>query len=327
MSRTYDYFLEKKEEEIINNDPVEGLISHFDLSVETETGNDGTPYQNYIEFPTFGSYSNDDINEVIDIFNIDFQIDLDEFPFEEEVENSIYVQAYLSSLPEMIYELCAYDEEQEIVIFPNEDQVRDEIENIFEENSVPFGFQDEYTMPEFPERHKLYSQSDYDDDFFLYDIAYYEDNNSIENYVSKISNIINSYNNTNDSLIKKSLVLAAFSTNEAFIRSKIISKMPDTSNITEDNYISLVIKKDIQKQLSNYEMRKKLFNNYYDVNFIDTDQKLRNSLAHDLDTPTVDGDKLTYPILNKQAEKEEKECNMLDILEELKGHPNKIFGV
>ncbi|MGL5900329.1 MAG: hypothetical protein ACRCZW_11835, partial [Lactobacillaceae bacterium] len=72
MSRAYDHYLEEKEAELIANDPVEGLISHFELSVETETGNDGTQYQNYIEFPKFNSYSSDDINEVIDIFNIDF---------------------------------------------------------------------------------------------------------------------------------------------------------------------------------------------------------------------------------------------------------------
>lgn len=127
MSRVHYHYLEEKEAELIANDPIETLISYFNLSVEPEIGNDDFVYQEYIEFPTFDHYDFDDINKVIDIFDIDLDIDLDKFPFEEEIQDSLEIQKLLSFLPERIANLCKYDEDEIILTFPNEDQVRDEI--------------------------------------------------------------------------------------------------------------------------------------------------------------------------------------------------------
>lgn len=104
--------------------------------------------------------------------------------------------------------------------------------------------------------------------------------------------------------------------------------MPNIKGITGDNYLDFIIKQEIQKKLSNYESRRKLFNKYHEkdnITFIDTNQQLRNSLAHDLDAPTVNGNELTYSILNKNDPNKTQKCDMLKVLNDLKNHPSLLY--
>lgn len=328
MSRSYEYLVEKKEAEL-NSESLEGeLINHFDLFPQTETGSDGFQYQNYIEYPDFSSYDDDDINFIMDLINLPF--DIKDFDFEEKKEVTSHLSQYIDSLPEEIQNTFTYhaDEEKELCIFPSENELREAIKDIFINNNVPFGplYEDSQN---FPEHYRLFQYDDGYDQLYDLDIIDSENTNRVDIYVDKLESIIKSYKSSQNPLIKKSLLLAAFSTNESFLRARIISKMPDLNNITEDDYITLLIKKEIQKKLENYEERKNLFNRYYEQNhitFIDTDKDLRNSLAHNIDAPKVSGDNLTYSVYSKRrATTEERTVNMLTVLKDLKDHPTNLY--
>ena len=332
MSRFYEYFLEKKEAEL-NSGSLEGeLINHFDLSPQTDTGSDGFQYQNYIEYPDFSSYDDDDINFIMDLINLEF--DIKDFDFEEKKEMTSNLSQYIDSLPEEIQNTFTYDadEKKELCIFPSEEELRDAIKDIFINNNVPFGALYEPDSPNFPEHYRLfqYEENPYEyDQLYDLDIIDSENTNRVDIYVDKLESIIKSYKSSQNPLIKKSLLLAAFSTNESFLRARIISKMPDINRITEDVYITMLIKKEIQKKLENYEERKNLFNKYYEqdhITFLDTDKDLRNSLAHNIDAPKVSGDNLTYLVyLKRRATTEERTVNMLTVLKDLKDHPTKLY--
>ncbi|MCO6183670.1 hypothetical protein AAYR18_03110 [Leuconostoc fallax] len=321
MSRFYNHYLEEEEKKL-RGTPYEELMDYFNLTSNPVMGNDGEEYQSYIEYPSFDRYTWEDIEYVAQIFNIELEIDHDCFPFEQDRLYDEDEEERIDNLPSKIKNLVqSYDSNgRKNIVYPSKEEVREVIEKIFKDNNIPLETKYEIEWDDFPENHKLYSYQE----FSLFDIDVADNlvTNNADKYVEKIEKIITSYKNTDDSLIKKSLLLAAFSTNEAFIRSQIIAKMPQLNELTNDTYLTETLKKAVRTSLDTYPGRQQLFNNYCNednIRFKETEQSLRNSLAHDIDSPTVDGDELTYTKRTRRNPEGSKEtCNMLDMLNDLK---------
>lgn len=237
MSKVYNYSKENHKDE----SQVQQLIDYFGLAPETETGNDGYEYQNYIVFPYFSDYMWEDIENISEIFNISLNIDSTTFPFGKIKNISDEERKEINNLNPEIKKLFV----EKVMEYPNEEDVMAVIKEIFEDAGVLFGTIYELDGGSFPEEYNLFQGYEDINDFQLYDLDLLDNNknNNVVEYRNKIQNIISSFNETEDALIKKSLLFAAFSTNEAFIRARISAKMPNLTAITGDTYLTKIITK------------------------------------------------------------------------------------
>lgn len=300
------------------NEMVEILAPHIDTN--TGASRDEWDYGNYIEFPV--DISDDQIELLLDYFGLTI-------PFGETISFEETLREYLKGVYDVSDDMLdSLNYRGANCHFPNldDDVIRDSVINLLIDSGAPIGQTCYEDAGEVPEEYSYWSNSDQ---------MYWNDSNdlldqySIEfvGYKKEIDLIREKVVENDDSLIKKSLILAAFVYTESFVKSKIISLLPDLDSnvdaITRD-----ILKKYFDDKLEKTAGRKELYKQYFgnsqtvvelkrlsDIPHV----KLRNILAHDISTSEVIGSRIRYSFIDnsRQGNITEVETEINELLEEL----------
>lgn len=146
---------------------------------------------------------------------------------------------------------------------------------------------------------------------------------NLTSYEQTINEIYEKVGNTVDSLTKKTLILSSFIITESLLKSTISSKVPDETVVT--SFSSRILKDEIDEILmGSDEERKKLFRKLFSVPAPDQPWKnLRTSLAHDILSPKIEDNLITYTIYKNRKEKKVTE-NIDDLFEKLMNFHNEL---
>lgn len=134
-------------------------------------------------------------------------------------------------------------------------------------------------------------------------------------YKENINHIFETYDQFEDELVKKSLLLSAFSIAESFLTNYLKEEMG--MNNKEDKVLDFkqrhgVIR--IEELLTNYKERRSLYKSLYSSKLHfpkDKEQGLRNSLAHDITTAKINGNIISFPFNNKDKDIEELDLKII----------------
>lgn len=294
------------------DDMVDILAPHID--VNTGASRDEWNYGNYVEFPGSSSISDDQVESLLDYFNL-------KIPFGETISFEEVLREYFKDVydvsDDMLDSLSYPPEEFD---FPgiDDNEIRELVINLLIQVGAPIGETLYEDAGELPNSYMYWNDSD--DLFDQYSIE-------IVNYKREIELIKNKVANNDDALIKKSLILAAFVYTESFVRSKIISILPDL-NSYDDVITRDILKKYFDDKLEKTAGRKELYKQYFgnsqtvnelkrlsDIPHV----KLRNILAHDISTSEVIGSRIRYSFIDnsRQGSITEVEIEIDELLEEL----------
>lgn len=146
---------------------------------------------------------------------------------------------------------------------------------------------------------------------------------NLTSYEQTINEIYEKVGNTVDSLTKKTLILSSFIITESLLKSTISSKVPDETVVT--SFSSRILKDEIDEILmGSDEERKKLFRKLFSVPAPDQPWKnLRTSLAHDILSPKIEDNLITYTIYKNRKEKKVTE-NIDELFEKLMNFHNEL---
>lgn len=294
-------------------DEMVGILEPY-IGTNTGASRDEWNYGNYIEFPDSKSISDDQIKLLLGYFGL-------EIPFGEPISFEETLRKYLKCVYDVSDDMLdSLDYPSEEFDFPgiNDGKIRDLAIDLLIEAGAPIGETLYEDAGELPESYMYWNDSD--DLFDQYSIE-------IVNYKQEIELIKDKVASNDDALIKKSLVLAAFVFTESFVRSKIISILPDL-NSYDDVITRDILKKYFDDKLEKTAGRKELYKQYFgnsqtadklkklsDIPHV----KLRNILAHDISKPEVIGSKIRYSFIDnsRQGSITGVETEIDELLEEL----------
>lgn len=294
------------------DDMVEILNPYIDIN--TGASRDEWNYGNYVEFPDSRSISDDQIESLLDYFRL-------EIPFGETISFEEALREYLKGVYDVSDDMLdSLDYPSEEFDFPgiNAGEIRELAIDLLIEAGAPIGETLYEDAGELPESYMYWNDSD--DSFDQYSIK-------IVNYKQEIELIKNKVASNDDALIKKSLVLAAFVFTESFVRSKIISILPDL-NSYDDVITRDILKKYFDDKLEKTAGRKELYKQYFG-NSQTVDEfkklsdiphvKLRNILAHDISKSEVIGSRIRYSFIDnsRRGSITKVETEIDELLEEL----------
>lgn len=301
MSRVYnDYYIDENEQSSSEN-LIDELVDYFGLTAETVTGSEGAEYQNYIEFPNYNDYSMENIEFVLNLFDIPFLDNLDEFSYSTTVPYDSSIKDKVQSLPQELQSLFEYSDNKKLITLPSEEDVRKLADDLFSENGVPSGTVYESEFDNFPEAMKLLP---YDPHEYLTDMA----NGilvDIETTSQAIRHLEERCELVKEPIIKKALLLAAFSMVESYVISLAEDFIPPF--IIQDDNLSKFVKKSIHDKLTSKGGREILRQRFAPNDFpqekkIPYHDVVRNQLAHNIQTGDIVDDKITFLTNTEKAE-------------------------
>ncbi|MBZ5984986.1 hypothetical protein KIJ05_07630 [Leuconostoc gelidum subsp. gasicomitatum] len=113
-------------------------------------------------------------------------------------------------------------------------------------------------------------------------------------YENSISKLITAINKSNDKLIKKSLIMAALTVNEAYLKMLISREI--FKNISKDDELLInILNINIIKKLHSTSLRIDLAKKYFENAIMnDNYYNLRNALAHNLNSVEIDNTDIKY---------------------------------
>ena len=163
-----------------------------------------------------------------------------------------------------------------------------EICDLLREEGVP-----EETMYEsdldFPESAK-YWKTDLDEyEYYLKHIIEYE------NYITKINEIMKLMDNSQNHLTKKSLILSALIFTESFITSKIVKRINDLLEQSDD-LTKRLVEFNVKNDLRINGKRKEIFKIIFGKEMPNDEhlRKVRNFLAHDIGSANISGNVINH---------------------------------
>lgn len=144
-------------------------------------------------------------------------------------------------------------------------------------------------------------------------------------YEENIKLIRKVFNKQEDQLVKKALLFSAFSLSESYLTEHIKLSL-DLSDINSKKVSDTIIQQrgenSILKSLKYHDERKKLFKDIYhtELDFpTKKQQDLRNALAHDITSPSIDDDLIIFPTKSKSESEE-----LTKLFEEFENYAEKI---
>lgn len=293
MSRVYNNYHIDENEQFSFENLIDELVDYFVLTAETVTGSEGAEYQNYIEFPNYSDYSMEDIEFVLNLFDIPFLDNLDDFNYSKTVPYDSSIKSKVQSLPQELQSLFEYSDNKKFITLPSEEEVRKLAYDLFSETGVPSGTMYEEESDNFPEAMKLSSYDPYDDFVDMaHDILV-----DIKTTSEGIRHLEEQYNLATEPIIKKALILAAFSMVESYVISLAENFIP--SFVIQDDNLCKFVNKSIQDKLHTKAGREKLRKSFAPNDFpeeknIPYHYVVRNPLAHNIQTGDIVGDKITF---------------------------------
>lgn len=267
----------------------------WDIEPELEIGNDDFVFGNYVDWDRFRQ---DEEENLLSYFDI-------KLPWGEE----LYLSEYFELLRQEVFQNTSIVEDwdldkleittqsniiSEMVIqFPtrkesNSDEI---ISAVFDYFEIPSGTEYEYELPEKLQYwHNMlendYLESEYEN-YRKYPLKF-------RTYKKTMSDIELKVSNTSDIMTKKSLILSSFIISESLLKSAIVSKIPKETAIS--NFSKEILSTEIDSRLrGNVGKRNGLFKQLFNEKVPKQAWvNLRNSLAHDIESATVQGNEISY---------------------------------
>lgn len=271
------------------------LLSYLDETPEIESGNEGIIYGNYLDWDRIRQEHE---NDILNYLGVDLpwgkSLNLDEYLIiisQDVFKKTNILEDYLKDSL-LIDEVNDYLYDIKVHFTEREDNCADDlVSDIFEFYEIPFSTHYEKDLPE-----KLrYWESEFDKEYDFNIYSKYPIN--VEDYGHKINALFDKIDCSEDQTIKTSLILSSLILTESMFKSVIVRKIKQMPKIDEKNLLQDQVNKRLRR---GHNERKKLFKEYYKVEapvqyWID----LRNSLAHDIDSVSLNNNDICYFNYNK----------------------------
>lgn len=275
----------------------------WDIEPEVEIGNDGLVYGNYVEWDRFRQENEE---ELLSSFDVHLPwgkklclTEYLEFLNQEVFENTSIISDWdLNKLKIMTQ---GNDTSEIIIQFPTREDCNSKeiVSAIFDYYEVPSGTEYEYELPERLQYWNTMLENGYLENEYEY---YKKYPLKFRVYERTISDIQSKVNNSLDTLSKKSLILSSFIISESLLKSAIVSKIPEETAISE--FSKNILSTEIGNRLrGSVNKRNELFKQLFKEKAPKQEWiNLRNSLAHDIESSTIQGNEITYESLTDGKE-------------------------
>lgn len=277
------------------------IMNLLGLEINENSNSDGMVYSYYVEFPRAESLGDSTLLSVLNILGINIPFNKS-YTYLDIFSKNIFKKDYDCKKKEnlncILNELI--DNKENKINFKSIDNSRETIIKLLR-------------LYDFPEETTIIDQADYQneldynldiEEFYMSEYEMYLDMNL--NYftvVDEVNNLKNLCDNSNHEIVKKSLILAAFSQVESFFKSVIYNNLPNFEKAIENESISELIKKSLDNKLKKRNDRIEIFRAIFNLNkeFKDLDTQyytIRNGLAHDIDAVSINANCICYEISN-----------------------------
>ncbi|GEN94455.1 hypothetical protein [Pediococcus ethanolidurans] len=267
----------------------------WDIEPELETGNDDFVFGNYVDWDRFRQDEEENLLAYFDI----------QLPWGEELFLSEYFELLRQEVFQntSIVEDCDLDKlkittqsniiSEMVIQFPRrKDSKSDEIISaVFDYYGIPSGTEYEYELPEKLQYwHNMLENGDLESEYENYRKYPLK----FGAYKKTISEIALKVSNTSDTMTKKSLILSSFIISESLLKSAIVSKIPKETAISK--FSKEILSKEIDNRLrGSVNKRNELFKQLFNEKAPKQEWiNLRNSLAHDIESSTIQGNEISY---------------------------------
>lgn len=283
-------------------------FDYKDWEVDTQPigGNDDNIYGNYVDWDDFRFQHEE---ELLDYFGISLpwgeelpMLDYLDFVSQEVFCSTSIINDFELNNLEVLEDIEQGSTLSEITLqFPsrNDNNSEEIISAIFDYYEVPSGIEEEYDLPE----DLQYWHSMLKNDFLRNEYEYYQNYPlTFVDYENKISDIQSDITASLDERYKKSLLLYSFTISESLLTSVINANIPKESGISQ--FSQKILSKEIDKKLrGRVSDRNNLFKELFNQKAPNQEWiALRNSLAHDIESPTISDDSITYKNLKDGSE-------------------------
>lgn len=269
----------------------------FDIETEVETGNDDFVYGNYVDWDSFRKENEESLIEYFDVL----------LPWEKEISVSEYYDLINQDYFKNTSIIEDYDLDQ-LPLIEEADNISEVIiqfpsfngriiSDIFDYFGVPSGVEYEYELPE--NLQYWHNMLKVDEDEY----EYYKSNPiKFIDFENTINEIKEKVVDASDDLSKKSLILSSMIISESLFKSILVEKIPNETNISE--FSKNILTSEINKKLrGNVKIRNGLFKELFGERAPEQMwTNLRNSLAHDIESSTIEGENILFNNLKTNEE-------------------------
>lgn len=275
------------------------IIELLGLEINENSNSDGMVYSYYVEFPRAESLGDSTLLSVLNILGINIPFNKS-YTYLDIFSKNIFKKDYDCKKKEnlncILNELIDIKENK--INFKSIDNSRETIIKLLR-------------LYDFPEETTIIDQADYQneldynldiEEFYMSEYEMYLDMNL--NYftvVDEVNNLKKLCDNSNHEIVKKSLILAAFSQVESFFKSVIYNNLPNFEEAIENEDIRNFISSKFDSELKRKDGRKNIFNKIFEEKarkeFRDLNKNyynLRNGLAHDIGEVSISNNSICY---------------------------------
>lgn len=278
------------------------MFNHNDFDIETEidTGNDDFVYGNYVDWDSFRTENEENLFEYFNVF-LPWGEKLTILEYADFIHQEIFSinPSLLDNLMQLPISRQGKDTSEISIQFPERNDPNSDsiISEIFDCYGVPSDVEYEFELPgNLQYWHNMlegdYNEYEYYKNYPVKFITYKETINDIQLKIK----------DTNDELTKKSLILSSLIISESLLKSVIVEKIPTEMGISEFN--QNILSSEIDKQLrGNVESKNGLFKKLYKQKAPKQPwTHLRNALAHDIESSSVNDKEIVYTNLKEGKE-------------------------
>ncbi|MBO1087223.1 hypothetical protein [Enterococcus mundtii] len=272
------------------------LIDMLDLEIQDHLDSDGMLVYNYIDVPELESLNTSTLVRILKMLDIHIPFD-ESFPLLNNATDIIFKQGLDDKDKKALEKISKglIEVKENRIHFKDRSESREAIIDLLELYNIHSGtiiLDHVDNEPDYAFLRDEYYLSEYEE-FMELNLSYFE-------VIDEIQKIREECNKSSADVVRKSLVIAAFSQVESFYKSLIVKRLPKFENFINNKYIRTIVVKNIDKQLNAKENRNKFFKELYNVknsDFHDLPEdhhQIRNGLAHDIGSVSIIDNNLEY---------------------------------
>lgn len=305
----------------------------FDIEPEIETGHDDFIYGNYVDWDRFRYENEDNLLQYFDV-SLPWGEDLTILEYANFLNQDVFTNnpniLDKWNLMQLPISKQGNDSSEIRIRFPKRHDTDSGsiISKIFDFYGVPSGVDYEFELPE----HLQYWYNTLENDYNENEYEYYKNYPvKIITYEETINDIQLKINSTEDELTKKSLTLSSLIISESLLKSIIVEKIPTEKGISD--FSKNILSSEIDKQLrGSVESKNSLFKKLYKQSAPKQPWiHLRNALAHDIESPSINNKEIVYTNLKEEKEESylidklfEEQINFYQELRQILNEVNQI---
>lgn len=274
------------------------IIDLLGLEINENSNSDGMVYYYYVEFPKAESLETSTLLSVLEILDINIPFDKS-FTYLDIFSNNILKKDYYDKDKEKLNSILSelIENQEKKIIFKSLDRSRETIIKILNLYNFPEGT---IIIDQDDCQNELDDNLDIEE-FYMNEYETYLDMDF--NYFTiaeEVNNLKKLCDESNQEIVKKSLILASFSQTESFFKSVIYNNLPDFGETIENKKIRVMIDNTISNKLQNRKGRIEIFRSIFNLDKKDFKDlsvqhyNIRNGLAHDIGSVFINDNSLCY---------------------------------